>query len=1098
MKRTAPLSLVLSGLILAGLVTTPTLHAADSAEQLNQGYYRAPHLVGNNLVFTAEGDIWLTDLAASAPQRLTSSEAEEHTAKLSPNGDWVAFVANYEGAAEVYVMPTSGGTPKRISFEQSRVRLQSWTPNGDILYSTDHVMGPANQWVLRKVNPQTLHTETIPLVDAIEGVTDSEGKQLFFTRFGLQATTDNARVYRGGAMGEIWRFTLDNNEEAVHLTAGHEGSVRKPMYWQNRVYFISDADGTPNIWSVPATGGSFTQHTHFSDWQVWDATLSNGTIVYQQGADLHALNLTNNQGSELKLTLTSDFRQRQERWLTKPLDFLTHVSFGGSNEQVVLTARSQIALAAKAPRRLVNIDTPNVSRSRNAIISHDGKWVYAINDQTGENEIWRFAADGSGDAKQLTNDGSTFRWNLYLSPNGKYIAHDDKDGNLWLLDLTNDKNTKVYSGANGHSPISSLAWSADSKAVAFARTDLTGSRNQVVLHSFADQRTEVLTSNKYESYSPSFSTDGNWLYFLSDRNFKATPSSPWGDRNMGPVFNKRTQLFAVALKQQACFSFAAPAEVTHCDNEVAKAERTAKRRAKLIDWDGLAARLWQVPVEADNYYNLTAAESRLYVQARNNGPATLYQIPFAKTDVNRDSFATNVTSYQLSNDGKRLFFRQSKPTDMFVVDAGASAPSDLSKSRIATNQWQLALNPQVEWQQMFNDAWLMHRDFLFDRNMRGVDWNAMHEQYAPLVARLTDRNELDDLFSQLLSELNVLHSQVRGGEYTKRDSRPTAASLAAAFSNHANGLEITHIYQTDPELPTSASPLAQAGVKASVGDVITHINGAPIKHLGDLTTALRGQVGKQVKVNLKRGRSTWSTVVEPVSTSSDHRLRYDDWVYSNRAKVAKASDGNYGYIHIYAMGANDIASFARDFYDNVDKDGLIIDVRRNRGGNIDSWIIEKLLRRAWMFWQPRQGEGYTNMQQTFRGQFVVLTDQLTYSDGETFSAGVKTLGLGPLIGKRTTGAGVWLSGRNTLADRGLARVAETPQHAMDGTWVVEGYGVEPDIEVNNLPYATFNGSDAQLERGIAELQQRLELNPRPQLKPGSLSAPYGADPVRRN
>ncbi|HLV47659.1 MAG TPA: S41 family peptidase, partial [Aliidiomarina sp.] len=1078
MKRKASLSLVLTSLVLSGLVTTPLLLAADNSSQSTQGYYRAPHLVGDNLVFTAEGDIWLTHLTGSAPQRLTSTEAVENTAKLSPNGDFVAFVANYEGTNEVYVMPTAGGTPKRVSFEQSQVRLQSWTPGGDIIYSTDQVMGPANQWVLRKVAPQTLRTETIPLVDAIEGVTDNEGKQLFFTRFGLQATTDNARVYRGGAMGEIWRFTLDGNEEAIHLTAGHEGSVRKPMYWQGRVYFISDADGTPNIWSVPETGGEFIQHTHYDQWQIWDASLSEGTLVYQQGADFHVLNLTNNQTAELPLALTSDFRQRQERWLTKPLNFLTHVSFGGSDEQVVLTARSQIALAAKAPRRLVNINTPEMSRSRNAIISHDGNWIYAINDQSGENEIWRFAADGSADAKQLTTNGSTFRWNLYLSPNGRYLAHDDKDGNLWLLDLNNEKNSKIYSGANGHSPISSLAWSADSKAIAFSRTDLNGSRNQVLLHSLADQRTEVLTSNKYESYSPAFSSEGNWLYFLSDRNFNATPSSPWGDRNMGPVFNKRTQLFAVALKRQACFPFAAPTEVTHCDDDAAKAERT-KRRATLIDWDGLAERLWQVPVEADNYYNLAATDARLYVQARNNGPATLYQIPFSKTDIARETFATNVTSYQLSNDGKRLFFRQAKPTDMFVVDAAANAPSDLSKSRIATSQWQLALNPQVEWQQMFHDAWLMHRDFLFDRNMRGLDWNAMREQYAPLVARLTDRNELDDLFSQLLSELNVLHSQVRGGEYTTREHRPAAASLAAAFTDHANGLEIKHIYQTDPELPANAAPLAQPGVKAAVGDVITHINGTPIQHLGDLAIALRGQVGKQVRLDLKRGRTSWSTVVEPVSTSKDHRLRYDDWVYSNRAKVAQASDSKFGYIHIYAMGAGDVASFARDFYDNVDKDGLVIDVRRNRGGNIDSWIIEKLLRRAWMFWQPRQGEGYTNMQQTFRGQLVVLTDQLTYSDGETFSAGVKSLGLGPLIGKRTTGAGVWLSGRNTLADRGLARVAETPQHAMDGTWVVEGYGVEPDIEVENLPYATFNGSDAQLERGIAELQRLLEQNPRP-------------------
>lgn len=1077
-----PQSLKLSGVAMALLTVTSASAAASEA-----GYYRAPAIYQDQIIFTAEGDLWRGNINSTEAQRLTSHAAEELNATISPDGQWVAFVANYEGDPEVYVMPMSGGVPKRVSYENSRVRVQGWTPNGEVLFSTDNVVGPANQWVLRKVNPQSLATETLPLVDAIEGAMNDDGSQVFFTRFGLQTTGDNARVYRGGAKGEIWRFDTTRNQEAVHLTADHEGSVKRPMYWQGRVYFISDADGTPNIWSMSTAGQDFQQHTHYDDWQVWSASLHNGRLVYQRGADLHVHDLRQQQSRTLDIKLTSDFTQRQERWLDNPMSYLTNASLGGE-DKVALTARSQIAVASLGPRRLAQIATPPGSRSRNAILSHDGQWVYALNDHTGENEIWRFPADGSDGAEQLTTDGVTFRWSLVLSPDGKYIAHDDKHGNLWLLNLESGDNRKIKEGAAGHFGLSSLVWSQDSALLAFARNDQYAPRTQVWVYSLADDQHQVITSDKYESASPTFSHDGQWLYFLSDRNYQATPSSPWGDRNMGAFFNKRTQIYAVSLKPDACFPFAPPQEVTQCDDDIAKDQAH--------DLSGAPERLWQVPVAADNYYNLTANSSRLYVQAREAGwgnSPELYTIEFTNTDVKRESFASNINGYQLSNDGKRLLIRQGGASNLFIVNAAAKAPGNLNSARVNSRDWKLAFSPQEEWRQMYRDAWLMHRDFLFDRNMRGVDWVEMRKRYEPLLDRLTDRHELDDVFSQLLSELNVLHSQVRGGEYSRPQERASSASLGAQYSITDNGVRIETIYRVDPELPDQAAPLAAPGVNARSGDVITHVNGRAIKHPGDLHTALRGQSGKQVLLTIERQGESLQTVVTPVSSGRDHRLRYETWVQNNRDAVTEASEGKFGYLHLYAMGAGDIASFAREFYANFEKEGLIIDVRRNRGGNIDSWIIEKLLRRAWSFWQPRKGAPYTNMQQAFMGQLVVLTDQLTYSDGETFSAGVKALNLGPLIGKQTAGAGVWLSGRNTLADRGVARVAETPQHAMDGRWILEGSGVNPDIEVDNLPFATFNGSDAQLERGIQVLRELLQANPYPKLEAKPMDSFAGDD-----
>lgn len=1083
------LQLVISVTSLVSLVSI-------SNAQPNDGYFRAPAIHHNTLVFTAEGDLWKKQIDQTITRRLTTHATEEFGARISPDGKLVAFVANYDGEPEVYVMPLTGGVPQRVSFENSRVRMQGWTPDGQVLYSTDNIIGPANQWVLRHVNPATLETGTFPLLDAIEGSMSTDGSQIYFTRFGLQATADNARVYRGGAKGQIWRYATGSVQEAQHLTADHEGSARRPMYWNGRVYFLSDADGTPNLWSMTSNGSDFRQHTTYSDFQVWDANQHNGRIVYQRGADLYLYTIATGKTEPLAIELTSDFTQRQERWLPNPVSYLTDVTYQRTHDdtdQLVLTARGQVAIASTGTRRVIELQTPPSSRTRYATMSPDGAWVYAVNDHSGENEIWRFPTNNRSEGEQLTSNGGPFRSGIHLAPDGQSLAHHDHRGHLYLLDLATKEEKLVFADSMPSRGYSDVQWSHDGSLLTFTIENRHApSRNQVVIYDIAQQTHAIVTSEKYESYSPAFSQDGNWLYFLSDRTFTPTPTSPWGDRNMGPMFDKRTQIFAVALKPDACFPFAEPTEIMHCNDALAS-EQT-------VDFSGLAQRLWQVPIAADNYFNLQANKDRLYVQTRAAGWGTassLYSIAFSATDVKRERFASHVTRYALSQNGMRLFFQQTGQHNMFVVNAGASAPNDLTQARIATRNWQLAFSPREEWQQMFRDAWLMHREFLFDVNMRGVDWDAMYTRYQPLVARLTDRHELDDLLAQLLSELNVLHSQVRGGEYRQPNERPGAATLGAQFQLTARGVQIKTIYRVDPELPNWAAPLAAPGVDAQEGDIITHVNGRPVAHIGELLHALRGTAGRQVLLTLIRSEEEdqeIQTVVRPVDGQRDHRLRYETWVQNNRARVQEASSGRYGYLHLYAMGANDISSFAREFYANFQKDGLIIDVRRNRGGNIDSWVLEKLLRRAWAFWQRRGGgDSFTNMQQAFTGQLVVLADQLTYSDGETFSAGVRALELGPVIGMQTAGAGVWLSDRNRLSDRGLARVAELGQYAVDGRWILEGSGVTPDIVVDNLPWRTFQGHDAQLERALEVLDTLVEQSPRPLLIPGPLTAPVGND-----
>jgi len=1065
----------------------------------NLGYFRSPDINKDTVVFTAEGDIWLSSLKNKNAVRLTTNPAIESQAHLSNNGKSIAFAANYEGATEIYIMPTAGGVAKRVTFENSSVRIQGWTQSGNILYSTNTRIGPSGNWTLKIVNPKTFALQEIELADAVEGAIDSKNKYIYFVQFGLQVTGDNNQVYRGGAKGELWRYRLDSDEEAELLSKTHQGSIRSPMVTAKKIYFISDLSGNDNIWSMNLNGQNQRQITHFKDFPIRSANINKQQIIFQQGADLHVLNVKSKKVKHLDIALRSDFSQLREHWINKPLKYLNSANYSSKNNKVVITARGKIALSTTKKQRLVEIDVKPNSRSRNAILSKDGKWVYAINDSSGELEIWQYSSDGSQSSKQLTHDSKIFRWNLHLSPDGEWIAHDDKLGNLWLLNTKTAENTKILSQNAGGSPFADIVWSADSKLLAITRNRQKDERSRIMLFSIDDKKQQLLTSDKYNSYSPAFSPDGAWLYFLSERYFRASPTSPWGDRNMGTMFDRRSQIFAFDLKNTGKFPFKREDELSAKEKSKkdknksdGKTKSTDEKKSEDkkddetkdvvadIKWDGLSERLWQVPVSSGNYRSLKVNTGFLYVIDRINEPkskATLKSIKI-KPDTKATTFVVGIANYQLSLNGKKMFVRKrgNDNSSMYIVSAGERFPKDVKNAQLNTRDWQMLINPQQEWQQIFHDTWLMHRDSFYDKNMRGVDWNNALTKYKPLLDRITDRSELNDIFKQMIGELNALHSHVYGGDYKIDKEKSKASSLGAQYKQTKQGVMIEHIFEYEKELPSQAGPLAKVSVNAKEGDIIKSINGKKIDSIAQLNHKLLNQAGKQTLISLLRGDKTIKSIVMPMSNRNDRYLRYNDWVTNNKNKVLKENN-NIGYLHLSAMGARDIANFAREFYANYKKEGLIIDVRRNNGGNIDSWILEKLLRKAWMFWDPRVGAPSSNMQQAFRGHLVVLADQLTYSDGETFTAGIKALNLAPVIGKQTAGAGVWLTGRNRVVDHGLSRVAEFPQFAMDGRWIVEGHGVEPTIEVDNLPHETFSGKDAQLSKAIQYLSEQMATKP---------------------
>jgi tricorn protease len=1079
MKRLACRRDLIACLLLLGSAAPVAAVVQPAALEEDRGYYQSPALHGSTLVFASEGDLWRVPVTGGTASRLTSHPAAATDPHISPDGRWLAFTGRYDGGTDVYVMPLAGGPARRVTHEGDEVRVQGWTPEGAVLYATASAVGPSWFWLLRSVQPETLETSELPLADAREGAFDGAG-HVYFTRFGLDVTGDNARAYRGGAMAQLWRFALDGGAEAVRLAAGHEGSITRPMWWNGHLYVVSDADGGVfNIWRMDANGGGAQRLTTHRDFEVRGATLAGGRIVYQHGADIRLYDIATGSDVVIDIRLGSDRSRTRTRWIDSPMSYLNSMSLAPKGDRVALTARGRLAVAGTGELRRIEIPVPEASRARHAVISPDGAWVYAFVDAGANQEIWRFAADGRDAGEALTRDAAGHRVAMHVSPDGRWIAHHDRAGRLWLLDTRSRSNRQV-DDARGMT-YRDVVWSPDSRTLALVRSDTPLRRSQLVLYDVGAGRAHVVTSDRYESYSPAFSPDGRWLWFLSDRNFVATPGGPWGDRNLGPMFDRRTRIYGLALQSGNTFPLAPRTELTRPEparNEAARAAArdTATARLPAIQFDGLAARLHEVPVRPGNFAGLLATGARLYVMERATGEAPTLRVIELEPDRPRiDTFGEGITYAELSADGSRLLVRRGE--ELLIVQAGRQLPTDVRDARVRVTGWRLALEPAEEWQQMFVDAWRMQRDYLFDPAMRGTDWAAIRERYAPLVARVSDRRELDDVLRQMVGELGVLHSQVRAGDTPSDPEAAQPSFLGGTFEVTPQGARITHIYRTDPERPGERAPLAGPGVELRVGDVITAINGRVVSGDGDMARSLAHQAGEQVRLDYLRDGVAGSVVARPVSAGRDATLRYNDWVNGRRAAVEAASGGRIGYLHLRAMGAGDMADFAREFYANFDRDALIIDVRRNRGGNIDAWVIGSLLRRGWSFWQPHGQDPYWNMQQSFRGHVVVLIDPLTYSDGETFSAGVKALDLGPLIGQRTAGAGVWLSDTNRLVDQGIMRAAQTPQYDERGRWIIEGYGVAPDIEVENLPNATWRGEDAQLQRGIAELLRMLEAAP---------------------
>lgn len=801
----------------------PVPTSAPAVKQAERGYFRFPALHDDKLVFTAEGDLWQVSVSGGVAERLTTHPAVEDSAAFSPDGNWIAFSAQYEGPRDVYVMPSGGGSPQRLTWG-TNAGVVGWTPDSKVLYRTaGHSTLPDTQ--ICAVDVQGRNRERLPLSQASDGVYDNAGN-LYFTRFNFQGS--QTKRYQGGTAQNLWVWRKDA-KEATPLTVNFPGTSRSPMFWNGRVYFASDRDGVMNAWSMNPDGKDLRQHTHHDDFDVQSPSLSRGRIAYQCGADLYLLDLATGKTSKINIRLPSDFDQMRERWVKNPKEWMTSAHLSPDGTKVVITARGQVWVAPARQGRFVEATRQKLVRYREARFSGDGKSLLALSDESGETELWRLGTRGFASEKpeQLTRNATTLRWDTAPSPDGKWIARTDKAHRLHLYDQAAKSGKVLAQSTEGD--FQNLTWSPDSRYLAYIEGAPTSGMAQIKLYDTQTAQTLTATSDRYSSYNPAFSPDGQFMYFLSDRAFKSAVSSPWGDRQPEPFFDKQTQIFYLALRPglrppfQADDELVSEADRAKADAEKAQAdaEKIAREKAvaagqtpptaptppkpqpSVIAPDGLIARVGLVPVPPGNYGGLACAGKRLFFlsgqPAGQDGPPSLKTIEVKSENVRVENVLDGVATYELSQDSKKILAR--KDQNLYIFGSTGAGPN-LEETRVtALDGWTFSFDPREEWRQMFNESWRLHRDYFYAANMHGVDWLALREKYRPLSERVTDRSELADVLAQMMSELSVLHTFVYGGDNRGGTDSVGVARLGAEWKPDAarGGWRITRLYRSDAD-----------------------------------------------------------------------------------------------------------------------------------------------------------------------------------------------------------------------------------------------------------------------------------------------------------
>lgn len=1038
---------------------------------------RQPDISANHLVFVYGGDLWLANRDGSSPRQLTNHPAAEFAPKFSPDGNWIAFSASYDNNTDVYLMPVSGGPAQRLTWHPGADTVNGWSPDGSkVLFASNREVANSRSNQLYQVAVTGGYEEKLMQAVAFEGQLSADGKKLAYRPNNMAYSGSSGwRLHRGGSTPPIWILDLEQAqlEKVPQLNANNFN----PFWLQDEVYFLSDRDNQAvNLFRY--RGQQVEQLTQLRDWDIRSAAGFDNTVVYEAGGYLYQLDLSSGQSQQLVVQLNTQSEQRRPQWKDASKT-LTSARLSATGQRVLLSARGDIFTVPAKEGSTRNLTQSSDIREFDAHWSPDGTKVAYLSDAGNKHQLVIASQDGSG-RPQLVELANPGYYNLLAwSPDANLLVYQDNHLNLYAYDVKRKRELKLDTSLRRQG--FSVSFSPDSRYLAYT---VVGENyfSQIKVYDFTLQRSQQLTDGLSHATSPVFSQD--YLYFAASVNT--------GPAQVGLDLSTRERPVRSALYAAVLAANGKSPLLPRSDEESPKAS-TAKTEADdkaatvkpvQLDLIGIQDRIVGLPVAERNYSRLSVASdgALFYLElpqsgASNEPPgsdtrnsASLYRFDFKERKA--ALVQQGISDYQLSGDGKKLLL-VSLPNRLQLADAVAKPePKALDLSQVRS-----FIDPAAEWQQIFNDAWRMQLEYFYDPALHGINWQGIYDKYQPMLAHVQRREDLNEVLVEMIAELQVGHNRIGGGDIYQAASTGVGL-LGADFEIDNNRYRLKTVYQGDRWSPFLRAPLATPGASAKAGDYLLAINGVELTAAQNIYQLLDNTAGKQVRLTLAddvRGRNKRDITVEPVTDESQLRLWH--WVEHNRKRVEEKTQGQVAYVYLPNTADGGFYFFNRMFFAQTEKPALIIDERKNGGGQAANYITEILARPFLAGWKDRAGAGFTTPGGGIYGPKTMLIDQDAGSGGDFLPWAFKRLGLGKTIGTRTWGGLIGISANPAMIDGGFHVVPFFRFYTPDGEWRVENEGVAPDIEVELDPIAVNRGIDVQLERAIEHTLQQLKANP---------------------
>ncbi len=1044
-------------LLLLGSLSLSAKAAGEETKLL-----RFPASNGQDIVFSYAGDLYKVPVAGGDAQRLTAHIGYEMFPRYSPDGKSIAFTAQYDGNTEVYTIPSTGGEPLRLTYTPTNSRddigdrmgpnniVMGWSPDGEeIIYRNRISDGFTGK--LYTVNQEGGLSSVVPLPEGGFCSYSPDGSRLAYNRVMREFRT--WKYYRGGMADDVWIY--DPKAETVVNITENDAQDIIPMWVGENIFFLSDRDRTMNIFVYNTSTQQTEKVTSFSDYDVKFPSAHGSTIVFEQGGSIFTLDTDSREVKKVTISVASDNIYARTEY-KNGADYITAVSLSTDGKNLALTARGEVFNVPTGKGAVKSITRSSGANDRVAQYSPDGESIAYISDISGETELYLQAVAG-GTPEQLTKKNDTYIRDFTWSPDSKSIIYTDRKNRMNLLTVATKKIKTIDQNPSGE--YRGAEFSADSKWITYTRS-AENEFGVIYAYNLAEGKEYAITDDWYDSSSPVFSEDGKYIIFTSARDFNPIYSSTeWNH-----AYSNMNGIYMAILSKDTPSPFLYQSAEEEKKGE--KGEESDAPAQVVIDEDGILDRIVKLPVSPGRYYGFYSNGKKVYYNS--NKGATAFDLATQK-----ESVVAEGARMTMSNGGKKALFMKGK--SIYVADL----PADKARLEEAVDlsNVKIAVNYKEEWAQIFDEAWRAFRDGFYVENMHGVDWPAMKEKYAALLPYVTTRLDLNYLIGEMIGELCCGHCYVNPGE-TPRAETISMGLLGAEISRDKSGyFRLEKILKGVSWDKSHRSPLTEQGLNVSEGDYIIAIDGIETSSVNDMYKLLVGKAEVPTELTINTSPSAeGARTITILPIDNEYPLYHNEWVQKNIDAVDKASGGKIGYIYVPDMGVGGLIEFTRYFYPQLKKEGLIIDDRENGGGNVSPMLIERLSREAYSLTMRRGSDVIgTIPDATHTGPKVCLINKYSASDGDLFPWRFKALELGKLIGTRTWGGIVGISGPLQYIDGTDIRVPFfTNYDPKTGDWTVENHGVDPDILIDNDPIKEWRGEDEQLDRAIEEVMLQLK------------------------